>query len=188
MSSGGPAPEALTDAMFARTKVISVVKSCDGLPDVDLSRIGVHTFPPTLAGGGGHPFTVEVIDPVDDYAALLATNFDFPALRALVARPDFSVAYDGLSGVAGAYATRILGGLLGVPAASLHNCVPLPDFGGHHPDPNLTYASELVARMGLTSDGSPAAGSGPVPDFGAAQDGDADRNRTVVRSLGRVVA
>jgi phosphoglucomutase len=86
--------------------------------------------------------------------------------------------YDGMSGVAGAYATRILGGLLGVPAAQLYNCVPLPDFGGHHPDPNLTYAPELVAAMGLLRDGSPdpAAAGRPVPAFGAAQDGDADRN------------
>ena len=167
VSNGGPAPESLTDAMYAATRAVHRIRSCEGLPATDLSALGRHDY-------GG--FVVEVIDPVEDYAALLATIFDFPALRGLIARPDFSVHYDALSGVAGVYATRILGGMLGVPAAALHHCVPLPDFGGHHPDPNLTYAPELVAAMGLTADGSPAPGGGPVPDFGAAQDGDADRN------------
>ena len=97
---------------------------------------------------------------------------------ALVARPDFSICYDGMSGVAGVYAHRVLGDLLGVPAAALANCTPLPDFGGHHPDPNLTYAAELVEVMGLTRDGSvnAAKAGARVPDFGAAQDGNADRN------------
>jgi phosphoglucomutase len=89
------------------------------------------------------------------------------------------VRYDGMNGVAGIYATRILGEQLGLPAEALTRCTPLPDFGGHHPDPNLTYAPELVAAMGLTGAGEPsasAAGAAAVPDFGAAQDGDADRN------------
>ena len=89
--------------------------------------------------------------------------------------------------VAGPYGRRILGEMLGVPASSLHNCTPLPDFGGHHPDPNLTYATELVARMGLRTDGSalppppPGGAADAVPDFGAAQDGDADRNMVLGR-------
>jgi phosphoglucomutase len=167
-ANGGPAPEGLTDAIFAATARVSEIKWAPGLPDVDLDALGATRLAPG--------FTVEVIDSVADYAAALARVFDFSALRALVARPDFSLAYDGMSGVAGPYGKGILGGLLGVPAAALRNCEPLPDFGGHHPDPNLTYAEDLVAAMGLTRTGEPAAGDGAVPDFGAAQDGDADRN------------
>lgn len=121
---------------------------------------------------------VEVVDAVEDYAKLMSSLFDFDALKSLVARPDFSMCYDALSGVAGVYATRILGEILGVPASNLSNCVPQPDFGGHHPDPNLTYAHDLVETMGLTRDGTinPAKEGQHVPAFGAAQDGDADRN------------
>lgn len=173
--NGGPAPESMTDAMFAATKTITTVHSCTGLPEVDLEVLGTTTF---KSADGSKTFTVQVIDPVEDYAILLGKQFDFSALKALLARPDFSIAYDALNGVAGAYATSILGDMLGVPRDQLHNCVPLPDFGGAHPDPNLTYAPELVKTMGLTRDGSvdPSSAGGKVPDFGAAQDGDADRN------------
>ena len=167
-ANGGPAPEALTDAIYAATTTVSAIKWAPGLPDVDLDALGATALAPG--------FTVEVIDPVADYAAALGRVFDFPALRALVARPDFSMAYDGMCGVAGPYGKGVLGGLLGVPAAALRNCEPLPDFGGHHPDPTLTYAEDLVALMGLTRTGEAAPGGGAVPDFGAAQDGDADRN------------
>ena len=191
-ANGGPAPEALTDAIYARTRELRRVRICAALPDVDIHALGATTWArPAPAdgaagGGGGAPappptFTVEVIDPVADYAAVLARQFDFAALRAFCARPDFRVRYDGMSGVAGIYATRILGEQLGLPAEALTRCVPLPDFGGHHPDPNLTYAPELVGAMGLTSSGEPlaaaaAAAAASLPDFGAAQDGDADRN------------
>ncbi len=173
--NGGPAPEGLTDAIFSRTKSLTRILWCPSLPDIDLDKLGVTALP------GG--FSVEVVDPVADYAAALQRIFDFDALRALVARPDFSMAYDGMCGVAGPYGRGILGDLLGVPAHCLHNCDPLPDFGGHHPDPNLTYAEELVALCGLTRTGerSSSSGSGggsgkPLPVLGAAQDGDADRN------------
>ena len=189
-ANGGPANEALTDAIYARTREIRRVRICAALPDVDIHSLGVTTWARAAGGGGGGAggaggaalppsFTVEVIDPVADYAAVLARQFDFAALRAFCARPDFRVRYDGMSGVAGIYATRILGEQLGLPAEALTRCVPLPNFGGHHPDPNLTYAPELVAAMGLTSAGEPSAAAAPpasVPDFGAAQDGDADRN------------
>ncbi len=171
-ANGGPAPESLTDAIFANTKTVSLIRWCPDLPTFDLDTLGA-----TTAANGA--FTVEVLDPVEDYAAALARIFDFPKLRALVARPDFSMAYDAMCGVAGPYGKGVLGGLLGVPAASLHNCDPLPDFGGHHPDPNLTYAEELVALCGLTRTGesNPALpASHRVPELGAAQDGDADRN------------
>ena len=174
--NGGPAPESLTDAIFARTKAVSRVLWCPDLPACDLDALGVSEHATALGR-----FAVEVVDPVADYAAALQRIFDFPALRALVARPDFSLAYDGMSGVAGPYGVGILGDLLGVPRACLRNCTPLPDFGGHHPDPNLTYASQLVALCGLTRAGevdaaSTLPGAPPVPTLGAAQDGDADRN------------
>ena len=108
--------------------------------------------------------------------------FDFPAIAALLARPGFSLSFDAMNGVAGPFAARILGGELGVPAAALRNCTPLLDFGGLHPDPNLTYAHDLVDVMGLCADGSVnAAHAAPVPDFGAACDGDADRNMILGR-------
>jgi phosphoglucomutase len=192
-ANGGPAPEALTDAIYAKTRALRRVRVCAALPDVDLGALGATTWTRAADGAEGEgeggarlppSFTVEVIDPVEDYAAVLAEQFDFVALRALCARPDFRVRYDGMNGVAGIYATRILGEQLGLPAEALTRCEPLPDFGGHHPDPNLTYAPELVSAMGLTRSGEPLAGAAAVaaaaatavPDFGAAQDGDADRN------------
>lgn len=184
VSNGGPAQEALTDAIFAKTKTISRIAMCSAFPDVDLGKVGrtVVKKGSGSASDAKYPVcdevVVEVIDSVEDYGALLATVFDFPLLRSFVSRPDFSMVYDALAGVAGAYATRILGDVLGVPASSLHNCVPLPDFGGHHPDPNLTYAPDLVHALGLKSDGSidESVPADTVPQFGAAQDGDADRN------------
>lgn len=179
-SNGGPAPEHMTDAMFAATKKVSSISICSGLPDVDLGVIGRTVFKPASASAAAPApaFEVEVIDPVEDYAKLMQQLFDFPALKAFASRGDFSVCYDGLSGVAGPYARRILHEMLGVPLSALHNCVPLPDFGHGHPDPNLTYAHDLVEAMGLTREGTvnPAKAGQPVPDFGAAQDGDADRN------------
>ena len=127
------------------------------------------------------PFPSQVIDPVEDYVKLLKTIYDFPALARLLARPDFSFVIDGMHGVAGPYARRVFVDELGATAGALLNCDPKDDFGGGHPDPNLTYAHDLVARMGLSNshsdDGAPASDDGaPVPDFGAACDGDADRN------------
>ena len=180
--NGGPANEAFTDAVYAATRRISVVRSAEALPVIDLDTLGVTSF----GDGGVGAFSVEVIDPVTDMSAALSTIFDFPALRRLLSRPDFSLAYDGMCGVAGVYAQGILRDVLGVPPSALIHCTPLPDFGGHHPDPNLTYAPELVAAMGLTREGTPAplpSGTLPssFPDFGAAQDGDADRNMILGR-------
>ena len=104
--------------------------------------------------------------------------FDFDALRSLVSRADFKMCYDAMHGVAGEYAQKIFVEELGAAPDSLLNSVPSPDFGKGHPDPNLTYAPELVAIMGLQKDGSllPGADATKIPDFGAAADGDADRN------------
>lgn len=119
---------------------------------------------------------MQVIDPVEDYLKLLKSVYDFPAIAALVARPDFSLVFDGMHGVAGPYAAAILQAELGAPASALLNCDPKDDFGGGHPDPNLTYAHDLVERMGLGHKEGGSDDGAPVPDFGAACDGDADRN------------
>jgi phosphoglucomutase len=184
VSNGGPAQESLTDAIFNKTKSINRIAMCTAFPDIDLSKVGRTVIRKAAASGNNDKYPVcdevivEVIDSVEDYGKLLSKVFDFDLLKSFVSRPDFSMVYDALSGVAGAYATRILGEVLGVPKDQLHNCVPLPDFGGHHPDPNLTYAPDLVHALGLKSDGSidESVPADKVPQFGAAQDGDADRN------------
>ena len=199
-ANGGPAPEALTAKMAQRAASLSRLLVCAALPDIDLDSVGETVFhkKPMTEGSVtaaaavdeeaaaayarvAPVFTVEVVDPVAEYEALLETVFDFPKLRAFVSRPNFTLAYDALNGVAGPYGRRILVDRLGAPAASLHHCEPLPDFGGLHPDPNLTYAEELVARMGLRPDGTLLPDALDVPDFGAAQDGDADRNMVLGR-------
>ena len=160
-SNGGPAPEKLTDAIYARTQSISTYKTVNG--DIDLSRTGKST----LAG-----MTVEVVDPVDDYAALMQSLFDFDAIQALF-KSGFSMKFDGMGAITGPYATRILEGMLGAASGTVMNGKPLPDFGGHHPDPNLVHAKELVDLV------MPQGG----PEFGAASDGDGDRNLIIGRGM-----
>ena len=169
-SGGGPAPESLTEAIFKRTERIAEYRISD-LPPVDLTREETETEP---APG----FRVRVVSSTRGYVALMRELFDFPKLRALLARDDFVFVYDAMSGVAGPYAVAVFRDELGVPRERLANCEPSPDFAGGHPDPNLTYAHDLVRRMGLTREGTPLAGVDPatVPDLGAAADGDADRN------------
>jgi phosphoglucomutase len=162
VSNGGPAPEKITDAIFARTKTIAVIKTLDA-PDVDIDALGT-----TKLYGGA----VEIVDPVTNYAALMKTLFDFDAIRALFAS-GFRVRFDAMHAITGPYAHAILEGELGAPAGTVVNGTPLPDFGGHHPDPNLTYAKALYDEMM-----SPSA-----PDFGAASDGDGDRNLIIGRGL-----
>jgi len=179
--NGGPAPESVTEAIFAHTKSVRLIKICSNIPDVDINVIGSHTWSRDAESSSSSlpvTFTVEVIDAVKDYEATLSRLFDFPKLKSFLSRSDFSICYDGMNGVAGPYARRILGETLGVPLSSLTNCDSKPDFGGKHPDPNLTYAHDLVETMGLTREGTvnAARAGSSVPDFGAAQDGDADRN------------
>jgi phosphoglucomutase len=154
-SNGGPATETVTDAIYAKSKSISQYRIFD-VADVSIDAIGSSKL-------GG--MSVEVIDPVSDYAELMESLFDFPAIRALLAG-GFRIKFDGMHAVNGSYATEILHRRLGAPAASLMNAVPLEDFGGGHPDPNLTYAHDLVEIMYGNN----------APDFGAASDGDGDRN------------
>ena len=163
--NGGPAPEGVTEAIYRNTQSITRTLTVDA-PDVDLARLG------TTAVAG---MQVEVIDPVIDHAELLGTLFDFKSIAKLLARPGFAMRFDAMHAVNGPYAKAVLIGQLGAPAASVMNGVPLPDFGGGHPDPNPTYAEELIATMFADDTNADA------PDFGAASDGDGDRNMIVGR-------
>ena len=156
IANGGPAPEQVTAAIAERSRSIVAYRLRDDI-DVALGRVGVAT-----TGG----FTLEVIDPVADYARLMESLFDFSAIRALVTGGGFRLRFDAMHAVTGPYATEILERRLGAPAGTVINGVPLPDFGGGHPDPNLTYAHDLVEEMFGAA----------APDFGAASDGDGDRN------------
>ena len=152
IANGGPAPERVTEAIHARTTTIDVWRAVDA-PDLDLDRDGESTVGDMI---------VEVVDPVADYAALMERLFDFDAIRAA----GLTMAFDAMHAVTGPYATEILERRLGFAPGTVRNGTPLPDFGGHHPDPNLVHARALYELM-----------MGPdAPDFGAASDGDGDRN------------
>ncbi|KAL9453436.1 hypothetical protein AB3S75_009108 [Citrus x aurantiifolia] len=167
MDNGGPAPEGITDKIYENTKTINEYSIAEDLPDVDISAVGVTSF-----GGPEGQFDVEVFDSASDYVKLMKSIFDFEAIHKLLSSPKFTFCYDALHGVAGAYAKRIFVEELGAQESSLLNCTPKEDFGGGHPDPNLTYAKELVVRMGLGKSNT----QDEPPEFGAAADGDADRN------------
>ncbi len=160
IANGGPAPEKVTDAIHANTRSISRWLTVEA-DDIDLDALGEVTV-------GG--MTVEVIDSVADYAALMESLFDFGAIRKAV-EGGFTMSFDAMSAVTGPYATEILENRLGFAPGTVKNGTPLPDFGGHHPDPNLVHAKELYDRM-MAAD---------APDFGAASDGDGDRNLIIGR-------
>lgn len=171
--NGGPAPEKMTDTMVEWTAKITEYSMCNGVPDVDFSTPAKYSI--------GNRF-IEVFDCVEDHLAVLKKCFDFAAIKKLIARPDFSLAYDSMCGVQGPYALKIIEEELGAKAGSCTNATPKEDFGGPssawhgHADPNLTYAVELVATMGLNKDGQKISTEAQIPTFGAAADGDADRN------------
>ncbi|KAI9027353.1 hypothetical protein CLU79DRAFT_741501 [Phycomyces nitens] len=160
MSNGGPAPESVTDRIYEITKTIKQLTWAD-VPAVDFSKIASHTI---------QGMEVEVIDGVDDYVDYMKTIFDFDAIRAFLTKDNnsFRVLFDGMNGVTGPYGQRLFVGELGLPQSSVMRCQPLPDFGGAHPDPNLTYAHDLVERVDKEK-----------YDFGAASDGDGDRNMII---------
>jgi phosphoglucomutase len=162
IENGGPAPEKITEAIFANTHTLNSYRISDA-PDVDIDRIGTTRI---------EQMEVEVIDPVADYAELMAGLFDFGAIRAMFAR-GFTMRFDGMHAASGPYAKAIIEGMLGAPAGTVINAEPLEDFGGHHPDPNPVNAAELIALMARPD----------APDFGAASDGDGDRNMIVGRNL-----
>ena len=164
--NGGPAPEKITEAIYANTLTMARTLTV-ATPDVDLAVQGT-----SLVAG----MAVEVIDPVADHADLLATLFDFGQIGTLLRSPGFSMRFDAMHAVTGPYAHEIFIKRLGAPAASVMNGIPLPDFGGGHPDPNPTYAEDLMKVMNAEGSTSETA-----PDFGAASDGDGDRNMIVGR-------
>lgn len=160
--NGGPAPEKITDAIFAKSKVIKEYKTADASA-VDIDRIGTTTV---------EGMTVEVIDSVKDYAEMMENLFDFSALRKLF-ESGFRMRFDAMHAVTGPYAKEIFEHRLGAADGTCRNFKPLPDFGGHHPDPNLVHAKHLYDEM-----------MGPdAPDFGAASDGDGDRNLIIGKGI-----
>ncbi len=154
-ANGGPAPESVTNAIFEQSKKLTFYKITD-MPDIDVSREGVQFFGDTK---------VTVMNPVTDYADLMENLFDFDAIRSLFQK-GFRLRYDALNAVTGPYAQEIFEERLGAFAGTVVHGVPKEDFGGLHPDPNLTYAKELVETMYAPD----------APDMGAASDGDGDRN------------
>ena len=156
VSNGGPAPEKFTKDVFQRSQVIDHYKSTN-IPDVDLDNLGSQEF--------GN-LKITIIDPVTDYAELLESIFDFKLLKQSISNGYITLLFDAMSAITGPYAKRILIDTLGASPESVINAEPLEDFGGHHPDPNLAHAHELAERMFSVN----------APTFGAASDGDGDRN------------
>ena len=161
-ANGGPAPERVTEAIFTRTLEIADFRTVEA-EDVPIDAVGSHV----LEG-----MQIEIIDPVADYAELMASIFDFDAIRKLLGAP-FRMRFDAMHAITGPYATRILEQMLGAPKGTVIHGEPLEDFGGHHPDPNLVHAAALVA-MTRGPDGV---------DFAAASDGDGDRNMILGRDF-----
>mgnify|MGYP000677432967 FL=1 len=159
VSNGGPAPENITEAIFQQSQSISRYQTLD-TTNVSLNIIGSQSI---------EGMTVEIIDPVADYAALMATIFNFEAIKKLFSDNNFKIRFDAMHAITGPYAKEILENVLGAPNGSVINGIPLADFGGGHPDPNLTYAKELVAEMFSEN----------APTLGAASDGDGDRNMII---------
>ncbi|OMJ27190.1 Phosphoglucomutase [Smittium culicis] len=159
VSNGGPAPENITDMIFTCSKTISEYKMAD-IPDVDLSKITTTKF---------GDFEIEVIDSVTAYTSMIKEIFDIELIKSFLQKyPDFKILFDGLNGVTGPYGKSLFIEELGLPSSSIDQCVPLEDFGGEHPDPNLTYAHKLVVNVEKNN-----------IDLGAASDGDGDRNMII---------
>ncbi|KAJ8904333.1 hypothetical protein NDN08_000854 [Rhodosorus marinus] len=172
VSNGGPAPESVTEKILEQTLQISELKmasasetdsTTDCVSMFDIDKIGVSKF------SGPKEFEVEVIDSTQDYFELLKTMFDFESIQKLFAREDFTFLFDAMNAVTGPYARKLFIEILGAPENSVMRGTCLEDFGGGHPDPNLTYAAELVKKCDPAQNDS-------APDMGAASDGDGDRN------------
>ena len=161
-ANGGPAPQKFTDRVYERTRAIESYRIA-AAPDIDIDAPGARMLGPT---------EISVFDGLADYAHLMREIFDFERLKALFAR-GFRLSYDAMNAVTGPYARRILEEELGAPAGTVLRGRPLEDFGGCHPDPNLTYAAELVKSMQ----------DADAPDMGAASDGDGDRNLILGRNF-----
>jgi phosphoglucomutase len=159
VSNGGPAPENITEAIFQQSQKITHYKTLD-TEDISFNVLGTQ-----LLNG----MVIEIIDPVVDYASLMAEIFNFNAIKNLLSDDKFKIRFDAMHAITGPYAKEILENQLGATKGSVINGTPLTDFGGGHPDPNLTYAKELVAEMF----------SEHAPSLGAASDGDGDRNMII---------
>ena len=147
--------------------------TCKDFPKIDISKVGETNV---KSKDRSIEVNVEVISSVDVHVSLLKTIFDFPLIKSLLDRDDFTMVYDSMHGVNGPYSRRVFCGEFGLDESTMMNSEPKDDFGGGHADPNLTYAKELVAVMGLDKKGLPIPTEKPVPSFGAAADGDGDRN------------
>ncbi len=156
VSNGGPAPENITEAIYSNTQTISEYKTLDSA-DIALDVLGEQSLA---------QMKVSIVDPVTDYAELMASLFNFDAIKTLIAKGNFSLCFDAMHAITGPYAKEIIENQLGAKEGTVINGIPLTDFGNGHPDPNLTYAKELVDI--LYGD--------HAPTFGAASDGDGDRN------------
>lgn len=157
LSNGGPAPESVTNKIFEESLKLTEYKIIKDLPEIDLSKIGT-----TEING----FTIQIIDSTKDYVDYLKEIFDFELIKNFINTEDnFTVLFDALNGITGPYGYEIFVNQLGLPESSVQNYKPLPDFGGLHPDPNLTYAKTLVTKVDSNN-----------VTFGAASDGDGDRN------------
>ena len=156
VSNGGPAPEKFTDALYQNTKTISSYSIAE-IDDIDLDSVGEMQI---------DGLKIRVIDPVADYAELMAKIFDFDLIKQSIAAGLITLRFDAMHAITGPYATHILENVLGAAPGAVFNAIPLEDFGGGHPDPNMAHAHELTEIM---------LGANP-PTFGAASDGDGDRN------------
>lgn len=162
-SNGGPAPEKVTAAIYEQTQSIQTYQILEA-GDIDLDQLGT-----TQLGN----MRVEIIDAVQDYAELMQKLFDFDRLRELLSNGTFRLCFDAMNAVTGPYARRIFEQMLGAPAGTVIRGIPLADFGGGHPDPNLVYAHDLVEMLFRETG----------PDLGAASDGDGDRNMILGRNF-----
>ncbi len=161
--NGGPAPEGITEAIYEASKTLTRFQIYDA-QHIDIDQLGESTL---------GDMKITVIDGVDDYVELMQSLFDFPLIKEFVTQPENRIVFDAMHAITGPYASRIFEDILGCPEGTVMRATPLPDFGGGHPDPNLAHAQDLVERM-FKDDG---------PVFGAASDGDGDRNMILGRNI-----
>ncbi|KAJ3393128.1 Phosphoglucomutase-2 [Lobulomyces angularis] len=168
--NGGPAPEKLTNAIYQKTLEQNSYTTVSALPIIDLKTLASYTFEIQNALGESWSTTVHVIDAIKDYVTLMKEIFDFPTIQNFLKKSNAKILLDSMNGVTGPYATQILVNELKLNNSSVMNNVPKADFGGIHPDPNLTYAASLAEKTWSEN-----------IDLGAASDGDGDRNMIVAK-------
>ncbi|KAL4468805.1 hypothetical protein ABPG74_005308 [Tetrahymena malaccensis] len=177
--NGGPALEDFTNTIYKYTTEITSYKITHGEIKYDLNKLQEYVFENVERESKRPKFTIKVVDSTENYINLMKSLFDFDKLKKLFSRKDFQFRFDGMHGVSGPYAHKIFHEILGAHTDNLINCHPKEDFGGGHPDPNLTYAEHLVKIMDVHNMINTIAER--IPNFGAACDGDADRNMILGR-------